>query len=121
MANTVIALKKSSTPSSVPSNLANGELALNFADGKLFYKNTTGHIVSFVSGTNDFAVINANGTLLVSDSIGDILTIAPGNNIEITGDDINDVITISSNAVSFAYDTANAALASTVALAIALG
>lgn len=96
MSNTVISLKKSSIPTAEPTTLANGELAINYADGKLFYKNTTGHIVSFVSGTNDFAVINANGTLIVSDAIGDILTMERGNNISIIGDDINDKITISS-------------------------
>lgn len=121
MSNTVIQLKKSSTPAAEPTSLANGELAINYSDGKLFYSNVTGHIVSFVSGTNDFAIINANGTLIVSDTIGDVFSLTPGNGIEITGDDINDVITISSNAVSYAYDTANAALASAVALAIALG
>ena len=49
MANTVIALKKSATPSSVPSNLANGELAINYADGKLYYKAANGTIAS-ISG-----------------------------------------------------------------------
>ena len=96
MPNTVISLKKSSTPSAQPTTLANGELAINYADGKLFYKNITGNIVSFVSGTNDFASINANGTIIVSDTIGDILTIERGNNISIIGDNINDKITISS-------------------------
>lgn len=141
MSNTVISLKKSSIPTAEPISLANGELAINYADGKLFYKNITGNIVSFVSGTNDFAIINANGTLIVSDAIGDILTIEPGNRIEIVGDDINDKITISANTydteiiasssynkansanivATNAYDAANAALAAAVALAIALG
>ena len=44
MANTVIALKKSGTPSSVPSDLANGELAINYADGKLYYRAANGTI-----------------------------------------------------------------------------
>ena len=83
MANTVIALKKSSTPSAEPVNLANGELAINFADGKLFYKNSTGQIVSFTSGSNSFGTVNANGTLIISDTVGDVLTIEAGNNISI--------------------------------------
>jgi hypothetical protein len=95
MANTVIALKKSSTPSAEPVNLANGELAINFADGKLFYKNSTGQIVSFTSGSNSFGTVNANGTLIISDTVGDVLTIEAGNNISIVGDAINDKITIS--------------------------
>lgn len=94
MANTVIALKKSSTPSAEPTTLANGELAINFADGKLFYKNSTGQIVSFTSGSNSFGTVNANGTLIISDTVSDVLTIEAGNNISIVGDAINDKITI---------------------------
>ena len=96
MANTTIAIKKSSTPSAEPTNLANGELAINFADGKLFYKNVSGQIVSFTSGSNSFGTVNANGTLIVADTTGDILTLEAGNNITITADAINDKITISS-------------------------
>lgn len=96
MSNTTIAIKKSSTPSAEPSVLANGELAINFADGKLFYKNATGQIVSFTSGSNSFGTVNANGTLIVADTVGDILTLEAGDNITITGDAINDKITISS-------------------------
>lgn len=121
MANTVIALKKSSTPSAEPVNLANGELAINFADGKLFYKNSTGQIVSFTSGSNSFGTVNANGTLIISDTVGDVLTIEAGNNISIVGDAINDKITISatgggdSTIASLAFDKAN--VANTIAIA----
>jgi len=136
MPNTVIALKKSSTPSAVPSNLANGELAINYADGKLFYKNTAGYIAEIsgsgnntpVSGDN-FGTINASGTLIVADTTNDVLTFIAGDNIAITGDAINDTITISATGVitpadigpafdkansaniiaSLAYDKANAA------------
>ena len=38
MANT-IKLKRSGTTSSVPTSLDYGELAINYADGKLYYKN----------------------------------------------------------------------------------
>lgn len=96
MANTVIALKKSSTPASVPSDLANGELAINFADGKLFYKNTAGYIVEISGGGgNSFGTVNANSTLIVADSTNDVLTIEAGSGIAIVGDAINDKITIS--------------------------
>lgn len=95
MANTVIALKKSSTPTSVPSNLANGELAINFADGKLFYKNTAGYIAEISGGGNSFGTVNANSTLIVADSTNDVLTIEAGSGIAIVGDAINDKITIS--------------------------
>lgn len=103
MANTVIALKKSATPSATPSGLANGELAINFADGKLFYKHANGTIVQFSSGgagSDSFGTVNAAGTLIVADTAGDVLTLEAGSSITITGDAINDKVTISSTALS---------------------
>ena len=98
MANTVIALKKSATPGNSPSALSNGEIALNYADGKIFYKNSTGSIVNLTfPQSNDFGVVNAAGTLLVSDTQGDVFTINTGNNIIITGDAVTDSMTIAAN------------------------
>ena len=101
MANTVIALKKSATPSAAPASLSNGEIAINYADGKLFYKNATGQIVSISSGgtsnVNSFSTINANGSLITAASPTSTLTILPGNNITITSDIVNDIITIGAN------------------------
>lgn len=110
MANTVIQLKYSSTPGNIPSSLSNGEIALNYADGKFFYKNATGQIVSFAGSGNvySFSTINANNSLITAPSNSSILTIDPGDNIAITGDIINDIITISAN-LKPAYDVANAA------------
>lgn len=95
MPNTTIQLKKSSTPSSKPLDLANGELAINFADGKLYYKNTGNFVVEFTGSGSNFGTVSANGTLLVSDTPGDILTIAAGNNINIVADALTDRLTIS--------------------------
>jgi hypothetical protein len=96
MANTLIALKKSATPTSTPSSLANGELAINYADGKIFYKAANGAILSISgSSANSFSTVNANGTLVVADSPTTILTVEPGNDIAIVGDAVNDKITIS--------------------------
>lgn len=101
MPNTTIQLKKSSTPSSVPADLANGELAINFADGKLFYKNTAGFVVEFSSGGgNFFGTVNANSTLIVADTSGDVLTIEAGSGIAIVGDAVNDKLTISATGTS---------------------
>lgn len=112
MANTVIQLKYSSTPSSMPSSLANGELAINYADGKLYYKNLTGQIVSFssaaVANVLSFSTINASGSLITATATNSILTISNGDNIEIAGDIINDIITISAN-LKPAFDAANQA------------
>lgn len=101
MANTVIALKKSATPSATPADLANGELAINFADGKLYYKHANGTIVQFSSGagSDSFGTVNAAGTLIVADTAGDVLTLEAGSSITITGDAINDKVTISSTAL----------------------
>jgi hypothetical protein len=71
MAN-VIVLKKSGTVSQVPSTLESGELALNYADGKLFYKNTSNSIIAsrlitnIVGTANQITVSEANGTYTVS-------------------------------------------------------
>jgi hypothetical protein len=46
MPNT-IQIKRSATAAATPTTLAFGELALNYADGKLFYKNSGGTIVEF--------------------------------------------------------------------------
>ena len=42
MANT-IKIKRSATPAQAPATLDYGELALNYADGKIFYKNRITH------------------------------------------------------------------------------
>lgn len=48
MANT-IKLKRSGTSSQVPSSLEHGEIAINYADGKIFYKNNSNQIVELSS------------------------------------------------------------------------
>ena len=51
MANT-IKIKNSGTANSAPTSLEVGELAINYADGLLFYKDSSNTIVSFdISGT----------------------------------------------------------------------
>jgi hypothetical protein len=98
MANTVIAHKKSATPGATPPALANGELALNFADGIIFYKHANGSIASIQStGGNSFGTVNANGSIIVSDAPGDILTLVAGSNIQIIGDPLSDSITITAS------------------------
>ena len=110
MANTVIQLKYSAIPSAIPVSLANGELAINYADGKLFYRNIAGYVVGFSSGANvyNFSTINANGSIITASGANSILSLSPGQNISITGDVINDIVTISAN-LKPAFDVANAA------------
>jgi hypothetical protein len=118
MANTSIQLKKSSITGNVPASLAYGELAINYADGKLFYKHANGSIASISTGslTNSFATVNANSSLILATSPTDTLSILPGNNITISTDTVGKSITINSTATGgsgttdqFARNTANAA------------
>ncbi len=95
--STTIRLKKSGATGNVPSNtsLEFGEIALNYADGILYYKDAS-NVIQQISGSaaNTFETINANGTLLIADSNTDILTLNPGTAINIGGDGITDTITI---------------------------
>jgi len=109
MANTVIALKKSSVPSSVPSSLANGELAINYADGKLFYKKADGSIAAITGDQNFYSSLNVDNTFIVADQPSDILTLISGSNITLTPDAINDTITISASGGGASVTTSDTA------------
>lgn len=127
MANTVIALKKSAVPGNLPSSLANGELAINYADGKLFYRAANGAITELSGAGFYYNTVNVGGTFLVADIKDDIISIGAGDNIILSADAVNDSFTITANITpafsqaNTAYNTANDALAAAVALAIALG
>ena len=95
IANTTIRIKKSLVSGVTPSSLANGEIAINQADGKLFYATPSGSI-SFINNQQSFATINANGSLLLASSTSDTLSFAAGNNITITGNTTSKTITINS-------------------------
>lgn len=118
MANTTLQLKKSGVTGNVPPSLSYGELALNYADGKLFYKASNGSIASISTSpaTDSFATINANSSLILATSPYDTLSILPGNNITISTDTFNKRITINSTASGggdstdqFARDKSNSA------------
>ena len=55
----VIKLKNSGIVSNVPVSLEHGELALNYADKKLFYKDSTNTIVDFTLSSSATTDINA--------------------------------------------------------------
>ena len=57
---TPIIIYNSGTTTNVPiaGNLAFGELALNYADGKLYYKNSGGVVTSFSSGSGSAPALN---------------------------------------------------------------
>jgi hypothetical protein len=109
MANKVL-LKKSSVSDRVPttSDLDYGELAINYADGKLYFKDSSNNIDYFTSAstaatTDSFKTISVNGQdSVVADSSVDTLTLVAGTGIEITTDATNDSITFSSTSGSSA-------------------
>ena len=109
MSNTTIVLKKSATPGNTPSVLANGELAINYADGKLYYRAANGTIsaISGSSGTPvySFATVNANSSLILAASSSDVLSIIPGNNITISANTTAKSITINSTTSTGANTT----------------
>jgi hypothetical protein len=79
MAN-VVKIKRSGTANAAPTSLEYGELALNYADGKLYYKNSSDNIVQFsvnlndlldvvISSPEEFQGISYNGTNWVNSHI----------------------------------------------------
>lgn len=108
MANKII-LKKSSVVSKIPTtaDLEYGEVAINYADGKLYYKDNNNQIQYFsasnVSGGGGpaFSTISVSGQdLVVAEVNSDTLNLIAGQGIVLTTDSSTDSITISSN-VSF--------------------
>lgn len=71
MANT-IKIKNSGTASASPASLDYGELAINYADGKLFYKNGSNTIVPFTLASGSGAKLTVSDTKPTSPSSGDL-------------------------------------------------
>lgn len=108
MANTTIQIKYSTVPGNVPATLANGELSINAADGKIFYAKPNGAIyfittdtttgpaglngeVQFndsgvLGSTANLSIIKANGTVTIGGSVrvagspGDAAFVTRGSN-----------------------------------------
>ena len=95
IANTILIHKKSGITGNTPSSLANGEMALNYADGKLYYKNSTGKIAYFYGANNgpSFATANANNTLIVASVPNDTLSLVPSGGITVTANTTTKTIT----------------------------
>jgi hypothetical protein len=113
MANKVL-LKKSSTAAKVPltSDLDYGELALNYTDGKLYYKTASNTIKSF---TEDSSVVTLTGTQTLTNKslTSPTLTGTPVAPTATAGD-------VSTQIATTAFAD-NVALNKAVAMAIALG
>ena len=65
LSNTTILIRKSVVSGNTPTELANGEIAINSADGRLFYSDPVGNILS-ISNQDTFGTINANSTLVIA-------------------------------------------------------
>jgi len=113
MSNTAIQLKKSGVTGNTPSGLAFGEVALNYADGKLFYKNSLGG-TSYISNQFSFDTINSNNSLIFAGSGSDTLSFVAGNNVTISTNTTTKTITINASVSGGsdpgpAFDRANSA------------
>jgi len=122
MSNTAIQLKKSGYSGNTPSGLAFGEVALNYADGRLYYKNSSGG-TSYIYNQLSFDTINSNNSLIFAGSASDTLSFVAGNNITISTDTGTKTITINaidSKTDAAAYAHANAAYDKANTAAVAL-
>ena len=112
--NSLIQLKRSSVSGNVPdsANLSYGELAINYADGKLFFKNSLDGVDSIYT-PNTFQTVNVNSTLLYSNSPSTTLSLSTNNYITLRGIGSNNTIvigeTLSTTVVPAAFDKANIA------------
>jgi hypothetical protein len=105
--NTAIQLKKSGQTGNTPADLALGEVAINYADGKLYYKNDL-NAIRYITNQDTFGTVSANGSLILATSPTDVLTITPNNNIKIVGIpgnkeftiDLSNNITVTNNVIS---------------------
>ena len=106
IANTILQVKKSGTPGNTPGSLNFGELALNYADGKLYYKNASGTITFLNTGGTgySFTTINSNGSLILATSNTDTLSFTSSNGISITTNTISKTINIDGKII---FDKAN--------------
>lgn len=93
--NLAIQIKNSGQTGNTPSDLVHGEIAINYADGKIYYKNDL-NVIENITNQDSFSTINANGTLVLATSPTDILNIIPGNNTIIVANSVSKSITIES-------------------------
>jgi hypothetical protein len=113
MSNTTIQLKRSANTGNIPDSgsISFGEVALNYADGKLYYKNDLEQIKSIYT-PNSYETVNVAGTLLVPTTPTEILTIVSSNGISVSANTSLDRIIIDENLspiINSAYAQANAA------------
>jgi hypothetical protein len=104
MANTVL-IKRSGTANAVPAsgNISLGELAINYADGLLFYKNAAGNVVvlanSNVTNTGSSQIVNGTSNVVVAPS-GNVTVGIAGTNVATfatTGLSVTGIVSVTGN------------------------
>jgi hypothetical protein len=95
MSNTSIQLKKSGISGNTPTGLAFGEVAINYADGKLYYKDSSSGI-AYIRNQTSFDTLNVNNSLILATSESDTLSFVAGNNISVVANTTTKTITIGS-------------------------
>lgn len=68
MTDTILKIKKSSVPGRAPTELEYGEVAINYNDGRLYYKSASNNIRNFVDSD---IVTNLVDTKLAAAGVGD--------------------------------------------------
>jgi hypothetical protein len=83
--STEIKLKKSGATGNTPQDLSHGEVAINYADGKLYYKTDT-DTIGYITNQDTFSTISANGELILATNPTDLLTLTPNARVVMTPD-----------------------------------
>jgi hypothetical protein len=116
MSNTVIQLKHSISPGNTPSSLANGEIAINGVDGKLYYSTPSG-LIEFIetfpgpSGLDQEIQFNDSGVLGASANLkfNSVTKTLTTDNLLIGTLNVSPTLTASFNHANGAFNTANSA------------
>ena len=115
MSNTTIELKHSQVTGNTPASLANGEISINTADGKIFYKHPNGSILAMEryvgpSGLdgeiqfNDSGDLGASSNLTFNKTTG-VLTV--GGGLTVGNLDVGPTVGTLFNHANGAFDKAN--------------
>lgn len=93
MPNTAIQIRKSGVTGNTPADLQYGEIALNYADGKLYYKNDL-NVIQYITNQDTFGSVLANGSLILATTPTDVLTVTPNPNIKVDANTVTKTITL---------------------------
>lgn len=99
MANKIL-IRRSGTPGNVPSALDTGELAINYADGKLFAKNSSNQIIELsYRDERARAAISVTGAGSYDSNTG-VITIANGGGVITSVNNQTGVVTLTTDNIS---------------------